>query len=69
MFLRQPNNMLIVYFRFGFFGNQPRSTRFFCSKSSPMPQRAEAPNTPTMADRMAFSMNRAPMMDARPITR
>ena len=37
--------------RLGFLGNQPFSTRLFCANSSPMPQRAEAPNTPRNEDR------------------
>ena len=55
--------------RLGFLGNQPLSTRFFCSKSSPIPHRAEAPNTPTTAETMAFSMNKAATIAATPTTR
>ena len=55
--------------RLGFMGNHPLSTRFFCSKSSPMPHSAEAPNTPTTAEMMAFSMNSAATMEATPTNR
>lgn len=55
--------------RFGFLGNQPLSTRFSCSKSSPIPQRADAPNTPTIADTTVFSINNAATMAVSPITR
>ncbi len=55
--------------RLGFLGNQPLSTRFFCSKSSPIPQSAEAPKTPTIAEAIVFSMNRAATIDANPISK
>lgn len=35
----------------GFFGNQPFSTRFFCAKSSPIPQRAEKAKIPRNTER------------------
>ena len=58
-----------LYLRLGFLGNQPLSTRFFCSKSSPMPQRAEAPKTPTTAEIRVFSINKAATIAAKPITK
>ena len=46
----------------GFLGNHPFKTRLRWAKSSPMPHSAEAPKTPTTAETIAFSMNKAAMM-------
>ena len=44
--------------RFGFFGNQPRLTRFSCSNSSSIDQKHEKDITPKMTERQMFSTNR-----------
>ena len=41
--------------RFGFIGNHPFSTRFFCSKSSPIAHKEEAPMIPRMEEAITFS--------------
>ncbi len=58
-----------VFSRLGFLGNHPFSTRFFCSKSSPIDQRQEAPITPTMAEARVLSMQREPTIQTIPAKR
>ena len=55
--------------RLGFMGNHPFCTRFFCLKSSPMPHRADAPETPHTAESMVLGMNSAPVIQPKPTSR
>jgi hypothetical protein len=48
--------------RLGFFGNQPFSTRSFCSISSRMLQKRKTPAMPRMPDRKSFPVTREKIM-------
>ena len=50
-------------------GNQPFSTRFFCSSSSPIDHSRLAPTTPTSDEAMVSSIHSDPMMQAMPAKR
>ena len=54
--------------RFGFMGNHPRSTRFFCSNTSKMLHRHEHPTTPNTGLRMSFVVKSDVAMKAMPVT-
>ena len=55
-------------FRLGFLGNQPRSTRFFCSKSSSIDQNEEKAKTPNRTEIIWFSTNIEPNNAPAPAT-
>lgn len=65
MYLRSKYGLSYLFL----FGNQPFSTRFFCSKTSPMLQKEENPKTPHNADKIMFSTKKAPVIPAIPKNR
>lgn len=57
------------FLRLGFIGNHPFCTRRFCLKSSPILQRAEAPNTPQMAESMVLGIKNAAVTHTTPMSK
>ena len=50
-----------AYFRLGFWGNQPRSTRFSCWNNSRIDQKLEKAITPKITDRYILLANSEPI--------
>lgn len=57
---------LISHMRLGFLGNQPFSTRFFCSNNSKMLHKHVQPNTPSAGLRITLDTMRLAVMNSTP---